>query len=53
VDGFLTMGFSKGRLPIFSMNFLSTVKTHHNKHRKKKKNMINDMTGQIAMLSIL
>jgi len=38
---------------IFFISFLSAVKTHHNRQIKNKKNITNEMTGQIAMLSIL
>jgi hypothetical protein len=36
-----------------SINFLSAVKTHHKRQMKKRKNITNEITGQISMLSML
>ena len=44
---------SSGISLIFRIIFLSAVNTHHNRQRKKTKKMTNDMTGQMAMLSML
>ena len=34
------------------MNFLSVLKTHHSRQTKNMKKMINEITGQMAILSI-
>jgi hypothetical protein len=44
---------SIGRPFILSMNFLSVVKTHNSKHKKKMKKMTKETTGHISIFSML
>jgi hypothetical protein len=56
VDLWLTLSdfvpSSNGNEAISAISFLSAENTHHSRQRKKKKNMMNDITGQMAMLSM-
>jgi hypothetical protein len=42
-------GSSIGRPFILSRYFLSIATTHHRRQRKKRKNITNDTTGQMAI----